>query len=478
MKTLLMTAIELEESSVPEGEACGDTPLPFAGSAYRSAKDQNPEQIRQMKHLYEYGPETMEARAANFYRQAVFMRDYEDDVPWTGELNRYYATYHDLTTRQLRGYFSWRTGVRKGCFAPVPASVAYIYVYELINGVGASSPEDALQKLLLFEEGYLDTGIGDPGMRKNLRRWMLEYAIVHDLPREQARLAADPELVREDAALSALLRSGEHTDEEVFAALLYFGGKKLASSPVLADGAGAGMHLFCEAWRAASHYSRDGKDLFTLCFGKPAARPWHPFANAVYHRRERVPDLDYQLNECRVYRCRAGIWQVESYEKLLFDRDLVKGFLQQADAGLRRYLKTGRYLRENPANAWAVPYIMAVAEADRRAAIEAARPKITIDLSGLDQIRQDAAVTRDSLLTEEERNELYGYGEVPDIIQDEVQAETPDLPLDAVQAGILRMLLRHEDPAGILRANHLMPSLTADLINEGLYDMFAYRSLL
>ena len=46
--------------------------------------------------------------------------------------------------------------------------------------------------------------------------------------------------------------------------------------------------------------------------------------------------------------------------------------------------------------------IKAAAEADRKAVIEASRPKITIDLSGLDQIRKDALSTQNSLLTEEE----------------------------------------------------------------------------
>jgi hypothetical protein len=123
-----------------------ETALPFAGSDYHPPRENMPKRLREMRRLFEYGRESEESKARNFYKQAVFMQDYEDDVPWSGEFVRYFPTYHDLTTRQLRGYFTWRAGVRKGSFQPIAASAAYIYLYELLNGVGADSPEDALKR--------------------------------------------------------------------------------------------------------------------------------------------------------------------------------------------------------------------------------------------------------------------------------------------------------------------------------------------
>ena len=69
---------------------------------------------------------------------------------------------------------------------------------------------------------------------------------------------------------------------------------------------------------------------------------------------------------------------------------------------MRRYFKTGKYLKENTAQTWYLPYINAVLEEDKREKEEALRPKININLESLDNIRQNAAETRDSLLTEEE----------------------------------------------------------------------------
>ena len=453
-------------SRLPSSESSyQDTALPFAGSGYRAEKEAVPERLREMRRLYEYGRESSEARAKNFYRQAVFMADYEDELPWEGGFVCYYPTYHDLSVRQLRGYFTWRAWLRRGDVQPIPSSAAYLYVYELLNGVGAATPEACLQMLRDFERGYLDSGIGDARMRVNLRHWMLEFAVLHDLPPALAR-DADPELTAQDTALAALRSPEDHTDEELFSALCFFGGKKLLSSPLLTADPARGARLLGEAWRSASAYRWQGKDLFTLCFGEKKARPWYPLSNAVYYEPSRPKDRAYILDDCRSYHCRSGVWQVEAYEKQPLDKARLQGFLHEADARLRRYLKTGRYLRENVADEWAIPYIDAVIEADRKAALEAARPRITIDLSGLEQIRRDAAETRDSLLTEDE------IEEIEEIVPPAAENETGDSPLDRVQIQILRALLEGRNASEIIRTNHRMPSITADAINEALFDEF------
>lgn len=455
-------------SQLPAAEsAYQETALPFSGSTYRPPEDPVPQQLRQMRRMFEYGTTSLESKISNFYHQASFMEDYEDDYPWKGDFICYFPTYHDMTTRQLRGYFSWRTRVRKGEYLPIPTSAAYIYIYELLNGIGGASPEDCLRKMKEFETGFIDSGIGSDRMRQNLHRWMLEYAVLQDLPPETARQYADPKQMEKDRALSVLREPAAHTDEEIFSALCLFGGKKTALSPVLTAEPERGIHLFSEIWRYGSARQLQKKDLFTQCFGKKTVRSWYPLANAIYFRQTKPADRDYILNECRAFHCRAGIWQCESYENLNFDRTRIQALIHEADAALRRYLKTGHYLREKKENSWALPVINAVIESDRRAQAEAARPKIVIDLSGLEQIRRDAITTRDSLLTEEEID-------VPEIIEEIPQIpsvpEPSGSPLDPVLTAILRELLQGRDAADLLKAEHLMPSIAADTINEVLYD--------
>ena len=48
--------------------------------------------------------------------------------------------------------------------------------------------------------------------------------------------------------------------------------------------------------------------------------------------------------------------------------------------------------------------------------------------------------------------------------------EETELPLDDIQLEILRSLLAGKPVSGLIREHHLMPALTADMINEAMYD--------
>ena len=465
----------IDSSSKADEDCYKDTALPFSQSVIRPKKEKIPERIREMKHLYKYGRESLQYKAKNFYRQAVFMQDYEDDVPWEGDFACYFPTYHDLTTRQLRGYFTWRTHLRRGNFKPIPSSAAYIYIYELLNGVGADSPQDTVEKLKEFDAGFIDSGIGDINMRQNLKRWMVEFAVIHNLSPKFAESAADERMIEADKSLAALKSPWDCPDEEVFKALCFFGGEKLKKSPVLSYDSERGRHLFCQAWRKTKEFCLEGKGLFELCFGKRASRGWYPLSNAVFYPQHEAFDTDYILNECRSFHCRNAGWQVSSYEKTFFDRKRFKGFLHEADALFRRYLKTGRYLSENPADEWCIPYLKSVIEADKKEIYELSRPKIEIDLLELDQIRINAGKTRDSLLIEEKIETVSDQTTEP--LQKTKQGlapeqETKDVPRESIGLYVLDALIKGEDALAVIKENHLMPSIVADEINESLYDEF------
>ena len=444
-----------------------DTALPFAPGTRRAEREELPDRLREMGWLYEYGRETPAAKARNFYRQAMFMRDYEDDLPWTGDFNCYFPTYHDMNTRQLRGYFTWRTRLRRGEAQPIPESAAYLYLYELLNGAGAASPRESLEKLREFERLYLDAGFGSKAMGANLRRWMLEFAVLKDLPPELARQAADPAMMELDSALSALRRPESYLDAEVFSALCLLGGKKLESSPVLGPDPERGKALFANCWRAAAR----GKELFSLCFGQKTLRRWYPLVNAVYYEQTAQRNREYRLSPCRSYLYRNGLWQVEAYDKANFDKNRLQAFLHECDARLRRYLKTGRSLKENPSDAWVIPYVDEAIREDKKALLEARRAEVRIDLSGLDQIRRDAAVTRESLLTDEERAETEAIAapSAPEPVF-APEPEPSGVNLDPTDRALLQALLEGRETGPILRAAHRMPSIAADAVNEAFFD--------
>lgn len=130
------------------------------------------------------------------------------------------------------------------------------------------------------------------------------------------------------------------------------------------------------------------------------------------------------FNPCRTYAFHQGSWQVTAYHRFTFCLNFLYDFLHETDLRLRRYFKTGHYLRAKKEEAWAAPYVNAVLEEHRQAAAK----------------------------------ELPG--------------------LSVLQADILQALLRGEEVGDILQAHRLMPSLAADAINEALFEKIGDTVLL
>ena len=108
----------------------------------------------------------------------------------------------------------------------------------------------------------------------------------------------------------------------------------------------------------------------------------------------------------------------------------------------------------------------------------AAMPVIEIDYADLKQIREDAAITRDSLLTDEEieeSREAETYSVVKKIRQSPGEAgreagEKTKTGADSLYRLILLMLLDGKPVNDVVRENHLMPAVVADAINEAFFD--------
>lgn len=95
-----------------------------------------------------------------FRAMGMAAADYEDV---SGQRQRFLAfcpAYDMMTQGQLRTYFAWRTDVRRAMAAaqpvprPVSSSYAVLYLMELVNGIGASGPEESYQTAQHFWEAY------------------------------------------------------------------------------------------------------------------------------------------------------------------------------------------------------------------------------------------------------------------------------------------------------------------------------------
>lgn len=486
--TLVLNPLEETETRYQE------TSLPFSSSEYFPPKELFSERFRSMRRLYVYGRESFQEKSKNFFLQAKFMEDFEVEeyLPWEGFFQSYYPTYQELSSRELTAYFSWRTEVRKGVYHSLPTSAAYLYVYELLNGIGVSSPEESAEKLFAFQEGFLDSGLGDKRMRSNLLRWGQEFCLLHSLPLSFYFKFFEPSILEREKSLCVLREPSFHTNEEVITSLFAFAEKRFLSSPVFSFGDKA-VSLLVESWKKALTFESDGKYLFTLCFGEPSKKEFRPLANALYYPQGIPREGDYLVNECRRYRYENGKWQVECLDGNAFNKTWFYGFLQECDRLFRKYFKISRPLKEKAENAWATKYILQAIREDQLLTAEKAKPKIKIDFSSLDKIRQDASKTRDSLLTEEEISEETFEEPFPKEVNAEEELPAPVLlasqnltsesdfspsKLTKIQWEILNTLLAGNSPKELLKAHRLMPSLVADELNELLFEEIGDTAIL
>ncbi|WP_172253482.1 TerB N-terminal domain-containing protein [Saccharibacillus deserti] len=108
----------------------------------------------------------------------------EEEVPFA-PFSSYWPTFAAMKPEQERWYFYWRTEFRRGEKVETDLSYLFIYIYELINGIGWEHPHDGLEMLIRVWESYrarfrrLDGYMAD---------WVREFALVHalDLPESPA----------------------------------------------------------------------------------------------------------------------------------------------------------------------------------------------------------------------------------------------------------------------------------------------------
>ena len=143
----IMAEARTHQSTRFSNEIYADEPILKTG---RQMQNFLPDQYRKMREISRWqddpkgGAGRWLSEAELFYRQGLLMADFEDDCPYNGTFKSYFPTYNAMSDRQLRGYFTWRAQVRRGTVEETSTSFAFLYLYELICGIGVDDPLDGL----------------------------------------------------------------------------------------------------------------------------------------------------------------------------------------------------------------------------------------------------------------------------------------------------------------------------------------------
>ena len=413
-------------------------------------------------------PAYRQSRESIFIKQGKLLAGYEDDYVYDRRVTHYFPTYQSLTNPELRGYFSWRTKLRRGNLQKTSLTYAFLYIYELLNQIGVTDPMDGYRKLTEFRDAY---GALDDGILPYLNLWLMDYVVYYNL---DAGLLADDPQVRFNRGIAVLDSIQSRGDEEVIRAVKQLSPKWLERSKFYRE-----YREDCDTVivrvlrRMSAHYNaRCKKTMVEQYFGSFSQYRVILFDAAVFHERQVEGSRQYKVDENYIYRCRNGLWSVQKYNCLPHSNGKLGDVLKAIDGVMRECYGYGRPIQYKLDTKWILKIIWEEARnllAEKKAAEE---KKITIDYSRLARIRSDAAVTRDRLMVEEEAEEEAPPAQTP------APAEEPeDTSLTRDEYRLLQSLLYGRD-YGWVRSSGLMLSVLVDGINDKLYDTFSDSVLL
>lgn len=427
----IMAEARTHQSARFSNETYADEPILKTG---RQMQNFLPDQYRKMREISRWqddpkgGAGRWLSEAELFYRQGLLMADFEDDCPYNGTFKSYFPTYNAMSDRQLRGYFTWRAQVRRGTVEETSTSFAFLYLYELICGIGVDNPLDGFNKIKAFWDVYRAF---EPGIDRFARVWLQDYAVFHGL---DPKLLRDSKTVMFDNALIELRRAArdlvpapsgqtpkcrktseptlplppdEVREERLMAAINALSTYNLSSSRLDRSHHRDLRHVACAVYvRMARYYDTHRKTgIVASLFGEETAMPYTMFASAVFFAPERHEDCEYRLDPIHIYRYQNGFWECMRIHGSRQKSSKLGEMMRACDQRLRLALDPAHPLKEEK-----VPKYLAKIIDDEIVAWlswdAAHQPvKIDIDLSQLGHIRSAAAQTREALLIDEERED-------------------------------------------------------------------------
>ena len=353
-----------------------------------------------------YDKRVQQENSRIFYKQGMFMKDYEDEYQEVVPFTSYFPYYQMMGYKQLRTYFTWRTQVRKGYVADISLSYAFLYIYELLNNIGVQDPQDGLDKLLFFWKefrAYNNT------IDKYVLRWLKDYHIYYELSQSFKEFV--------DKSNLAMYYPDMTDGDDNFALFCTISKYDIRKSVFYTDDK---VKLIQDCF----HFTIDRlKSIFAengISFEKTIFHPskklsmWTPFKDALFYPWFTQPDRRVVLSAKEIYICSQNKWTFSTVLTTESGRHLVGYIMKQMESVLRQAVKYKYKLTANirTVNSEIVDRLLAsgislekiitdiVIEFYR----EATKTIVKVDFASLAKIRQEAMITQEKLIVPEEEN--------------------------------------------------------------------------
>ena len=110
--------------------------------------------------------------------QGEFMADIEDDFSRRAFCALPQPVYAAMSNSQLRTFFTWRTDVRRGRYFETDKPYVLLYCYELLNKIGVKNSTEAFDKLL---ESWENCRSFAPYLNILMPRWLKDFYAFNDV---------------------------------------------------------------------------------------------------------------------------------------------------------------------------------------------------------------------------------------------------------------------------------------------------------
>lgn len=507
-----------------------------------------------------------EARADSFLEQAALMESYEEEgpVPET-EFYHQYTGYQEMDVWELHGYFSWRTHFRRGECVPYQFEYVRLHAAELISLVGVKDRQEAFEQLLRLQALALSEktqprrstgmplswigsqmdrelrsagtmrrmpGVPEPEMKK-LRNILSGFVLVWEASPE---MGPAPELLQEycipnperEAENTTLLHYEESSDAALYRVICSLTPNRARSSEFLRQAGEDAWRVIARVFRSVCRKQKQtGAPVLSeqlLGTQRTVQRDLFPMMPYKYNLNGRE-EVRIEVSAATAYLFKEGRWFRSAYPPMRDEGALrtLQELVRECERVLRKALHYKNQLPDRMKN----PVLAKLIGEELREWLnekeKRMRPEVRVDLSRLDRIRDQAAITRDRLLegTEEglEAQELsrsmndpapYDHAQTKDapVIEQETipekesvlakesvlekesvfeqkmaqglqpesgQSALPELPVgdeifNPQERAFLQMLLEGRDARIYFRDHKVLPAVFVDAINEKAFD--------
>ena len=430
---------EIEIDTTTNRSAAGDAALRFFASVAPPQQiqprimDPIREKFYEMRKLASQRP-FARSDSELFYRQARFMEDFTDDYEGNAKFNMYYPYYQNMGYEYLRTFFTWRTNVRNGDIQPTSLSYIYLYIYEILSGIGVSDPADGLDKLLAL---WNDVPFIRPGVEKYLPKWLKDYHIFYELPFPEF---VEKHKMQKYYSLSLLFDENVENKLELWNSI---SGYNITSSRFYKEG---NEQILSDCFNAVMTAIQDFctkrntrfEDL--LIYSVSRRSPWQPFKQALFGSRVKQNDREIKISDFERYYCKNGHWTANLPIYYSSQKDFVGYIVKKTESCLRHETKY-KYKLTAEMKYGSKPFRELQRPAAKRAELDKAIEKavsdfyrsinliaVKVDHINLARIREEALETQEQLIVPEDTTTQATQGD-GSIVSLEIEQEEPPLTL-------------------------------------------------